>query len=447
MQYLQPAYDTLIKIDDKNQLVPMLATKWVYTDTSNTDLQLTLRSDVKFSDGTAMTADSVVKSLQRFKDANGPRSSALANVKAITAPAATIVDVKLSTPDPALLHNFGLVAGMITNPNSAPAALNTEPAGAGPYKLDSANSNRGNEYKFVRNTYYYDNASFPFDQINIRVLIDNTARLNAVKTGEVDAAFAPPSQLSEAKSSGLNTLSNPGDWQGLYLNDREGTIVKALGDVRVRQAINYAIDGDSVLKVGAFGQGTPSTQIFYPGTPAYDPSLNAMYPYDPAKAKELLAAAGYPNGFSMTMPGPFLPSVAPLIQQQLAAVGIQVQYKTEPASAGLTPYLSGEFPAYFFSWGSSDNWLDASLLLSKQGAWNPLHASDPKIESFLQQIPAASGPQQDALYKQLSAYVVNQAWFVPFYVVNNVYIFDKSVSVVAQPEQSVPSIYNFKPAS
>ncbi|GAA1020637.1 peptide ABC transporter substrate-binding protein [Acrocarpospora pleiomorpha] len=449
MQYLQPAYDTLIKIDSSNQLQPMLATKWTYTDGTKTKLELTIRGDVKFSDGTAMDADAVVKSLERFKAANGPRSSALQNVESITAPDKTTVDITLSSPDPALVHNLGLVAGMITNPAAAATDLKSTPAGTGPYVLDTKKTNRGNVYAFVRNQHYYDTAAFPFNEIDIRVMTDPTARLNAVKTGEVDAAFALASQTSTAKGSGLTVLSNPGDWQGLFLNDRDGKIVKAMSDVRVRQAINYAIDGDAILKAYAFGHGSPSTQIFYPGTPAYDDSLNSKYPYDPAKAKQLLADAGYAGGFTLTMPSStaFFGSVYPILQEQLAAVGIKVVYKNEPASAGLTPYLSQEYPAYMFSWGSSDNWLDASLLLAKNGAWNTLHAGDATIESLMKQIATASGSAQDALYKQLSGYVVDQAWFVPFYVADNIYISSTSVKVVAQPEQSVPSIYNYSPAT
>ncbi|MFC6929149.1 hypothetical protein ACFQHO_01460 [Actinomadura yumaensis] len=87
-------------------------------------------------------------------------------------------------------------------------------------------------------------------------------------------------------------------------------------------------------------------------------------------------------------------SVYPIIQEELGAVGIKVVYKSQPASAGLTPYLSEEFPAYLFSWGSSDNWLDANLLLARNGAWNPFHASDTTIESLMKRIAAASGPRR-----------------------------------------------------
>jgi peptide/nickel transport system substrate-binding protein len=448
MQYLQPAYDTLVKIADNGDLKPMLATSWTYSD-QNKVLTFKLRSGVKFSDGSALDGDAVVKSLTRFKAANGPRSSALANVASMDAPDATTVKLTLSTPDPALVHNLGLVAGMITNPKVDDKTLKSDPAGTGPYVLDTSKTRRGDTYVFTRNAKYYDTKDFPFSEIDLRVYTDSTARLNAVKTGQVDAAIGDPSQESEAKSSGLNVISAPGDWQGLFLIDRDGTNTKALGDVRVRQAINYAIDGDAILKSIAYGQGSSSTQMFYPGTAAYVNSLNDKYKFDPKKAKDLLAEAGYASGFTLSMPSSdaFLQAAYPVVKQQLGDVGITVQYTNEPASAGLTPYLNGTFPAYVFSWGSSDNWLDATLLLSKDGGWNPYHVADPKIADLMSQIAVANGADQKKLYQQLSTYVVDQAWFDPWYVVDNLMFVGSKVTVTAQAQQSVPSIYNYKPKS
>ncbi|WP_432826007.1 ABC transporter substrate-binding protein [Dactylosporangium sp. CA-092794] len=448
MQYLQPAYDTLIRLDDKGKLQPMLATKWEYTDHENKVLELTLRQGVKFSDGTPLTAEAVIASLKRFAAANGPRATALASVASYKAVNDSTVDLTLSAPDPALTHNLALVAGMITNPAVAAADLATTPAGAGPYVLDKNATRRGDVYVFTRNENYYDTEAFPFPEIDLRVLTDPTARLNAVKTGQVDATFGEPSRKAEAKSSGLTVISAPGDWQGLFLIDRAGKTTPALGDVRVRQAINYAIDGDALLKSVAFGEGTSSTQMFYPGTPAYDDSLNRAYPFDPDKARKLLAEAGYAGGFTLKMPSidVFLPEVYPIVKQQLANVGITVDYTPLNVAGGLGPFLTGEYPAFVFSWGSSQNWLDATLLLSKDGAWNPFHVADPKIADLMSKIAVASGDEQAALYKQLSAYVVDQAWFDPFYVVNNLFFVGPHVTVTPQAQQSVPSIYNYKPA-
>ncbi|HXG71245.1 MAG TPA: ABC transporter substrate-binding protein [Gemmatimonadaceae bacterium] len=448
MPFLQPAYDTLIKLNDQGDLVPMLATSWDYVDEAKTTMELKLRDDVKFSDGTPLTAEAVVSSLGRFKASNGPRSTALASVESVNGLDDTTVQLHLGAPDPALAHNLALVAGMITNPAVADTDLASVPAGTGPYVLDTKATRRGDVYVFERNENYYDPEAFPFDSISIRVLTDPTARLNAAKTGQVDAVYGAPSQLSEARSSGLTVVSTPGDWQGLFLIDRKGAATPALGDVRVRQALNYAIDGDAILKSVAFEQGTPTTQVFYPNTPAFEPKLDDRYPYDPDKAKELLQEAGYADGFTLRMPSSdaFLPEVYPIIEQQLADVGITIEYDPQTPAAGLGPYLSGQYSSFFFSWGASQNWLDASLLLSEGGAWNPYHVADPKITELMTKIAAADGEAQDALYKELSAYIVDQAWFDPFYVVSNLMFVGADVTVTPQPQQIVPSIYNYRPA-
>lgn len=449
MQFLQPAYDALVRLDDQGELQPFLATEWEYTDDSNTVLELTLRDDVLFSDGSKFDAEAAAASLERFKAANGPRSSALASVESFEAADATTLRLTLSAPDPALVHNLALVAGMITNPAVEAGDLASVPAGTGPYVLDTDATRRGDVYVFTRNENYYDPEAFPFDQVSLRVLTDPTARLNAVKTGQVDATLGLASQLSEAEASGLTAISWPGDWQGLFLIDRAGQTTPALADARVRQAINYAIDGDSILDTVAFGEGEPTTQMFYPGTPAYDPALDDAYPFDPDKARDLLAEAGYADGFTLSMPSfdAFLPEVYPILQQQLADVGITVEYTPLPPSSGLTPLLGGEFPSFFFSWGASQNWLDATLLLSAQGAWNPFHVDDPTITDLMSRIAISSGEEQDALYAELSAYVVEQGWFAPFYVQNNLAFYGSDVVVTPQAQQSNPALYNYQPAN
>ncbi|MBN9179446.1 MAG: peptide ABC transporter substrate-binding protein, partial [Microbacterium sp.] len=159
-QYMLPVYDTLIRKDDDGKLVPMLATSWKYTDSSNTVFELTIRDGVKFSDGTPLTTEAVAASLQRFRDGKGPRATGLAYVTDIKAVDAKIVRLTLSAPDPALAENLTLVAGMIVNPKADAAALTSEPAGAGPYVLDTADTRRGDVYVYKRNKNYYNASAF-----------------------------------------------------------------------------------------------------------------------------------------------------------------------------------------------------------------------------------------------------------------------------------------------
>jgi peptide/nickel transport system substrate-binding protein len=448
MQYLEAVYDTLLHRAPDGTLEPGLAREWAYSEDKVT-LTLDLREDAKFSDGTPLDADAVVASLERFAKANGPRASALAAVTGYDAPSATRVVLTLGRPDPALLNNLTLVAGMIVNPAvTDSAALANSGAGSGPYVLDAGTTTKADHYTFVRSKHYYDEEAYPYDKIVIRVLAEPTARLNALRSGQVDAAVGDVASLDQAESAGLTVVKSPGDWQGLFLIDRDGTVAKELGDVRVRQAINHAIDGDAILENLVKGHGAPTTQIFSPSSTAYDTDLDDAYPYDKAKAKQLLADAGYPDGFTLSLPQPpILPELFPVIKQQLGEVGIRVEYTATTEAEGLTPYFSGKFPAFAFSWGASDPWLDASLLTGKDGAWNVLHAEDPEMADLMGRIAIADGEEQAALYQQLSARIVAEAWFNPWYVLDNLYFADDSVDVQAQAQQVVPDLDNFSPTS
>jgi peptide/nickel transport system substrate-binding protein len=396
-----------------------------------------------------MTADAVVASLLRFRDGKGPRSTALAFVTDIEAVDDTTVRLTLSAPDPALAHNFTLVAGMIVNPEADATALASEPAGAGPYVLDTTATRRGDVYVYTRNENYYNTEAFPFATVNIKVLNDPTARLNAVKTGQVDATFGLATQVAEAEASGLTVVASSGGFQGLFLNDRLGAKTPALAKVEVRQAINYAIDRKALLKALALDQGEITTQVFAPGTPAYDASLDEKYPFDPKKAKELMAKAGYADGFTMTLPelDTLSPAAYPIIQQQLADIGITVVYEPITSAGGIAQFTSDTYSAYMLLFGSSNNWLDATQLLAPSAPFNTFHVADPKIADLMSQIQAASGDDQDALFKKLSAYVVDQAWFDPWYFnEDDMFVGDK-VKVEAYNYAIMPPIYNYSPAN
>src|SRR6202007_2710547 len=138
----------------------------------------------------------------------------------------------------------------------------------------------------------------PFDKIVFKPLTDPTAILNALRSGQINGALMTNAKnIAPAESAGLTVNKNtPGDVDGVYIWDRGGTMVKALGNVKVRQALNYAFDKNAIVKTAKQGYGEPTTQVYNKDTAAFDSSYDGKYSYDPAKAKQLLAEAGYPNG-------------------------------------------------------------------------------------------------------------------------------------------------------
>ena len=135
------------------------------------------------------------------------------------------------------------------------------------------------------------------------VYLDPTSMLNALQAGEVDAAnLANNEALEQVESAGYTISSWEQSWYGLFLFDRAGTMNPALEDVSVRQAINYAFDAEGMLQAAGSGYGTQTGQIFPERSVGFDSALDSRYDFDPEKARELLAEAGYEDGLTLEMP-------------------------------------------------------------------------------------------------------------------------------------------------
>lgn len=444
IQYLQPVYDSLLHITPELEIEPWLATSFEYNDDA-TELTLELRDDVVFSDGEAFDADAAKANLEHFKTGTGQNSITLGAVESIEVTGDYSLVLSLTAPDPALLRNLALVSGM----QASPAALDdpdlkTTPVGSGPYLLDASGTTTGSQYTYTRNPDYWNAEAYPFDEIVIKPLSDLTARLNALKSGEIDAALADAKSAGEAEASGLTVNTIQGDWQGLFIVDRDGTKVPALADPRVRQAINYALDGDGILTSLRLDQGESTTQIFSPTSLAYDASLDDAYPFDPEKARELLAEAGYPDGFTITMPEfAGFADLNAVVFQQLGDVGITVQPEPVAPDQVISALLSGQYPMFIFSWGSSNAWQDVLKLVQPTAPWNMYKNETPELDAL---IADAQATGSEEAFQAISEYLVDEAWFAPWYVQNNVYLSTSDVTVTMQPQNVVPYIGNFAPA-
>ncbi|MER6959059.1 ABC transporter substrate-binding protein [Streptomyces sp. NPDC000618] len=448
-QYYQPVYDSLLRLSPTAEVKPNLATKWSY-DAARTVLTLTLRTGVKFTDGAAFDAAAVKANLLHTKEGSNEAAGQLKGISGVDVVDATTVAIKLSAPDPSLVPNLGNVAGMMASPQAITAGtLKTAPVGSGPYTLDKSATTAGSTYTFVRNPGYWNKAAFPFDKIVLKPLTDPTAVLNALRSGQVNGALlASAKNVAPAKSSGLNvTKYTSGDVEGVYIWDREGKIVKALGDVRVRQALNYAFDRSTIVKTAKQGLGKATTQIFNPASSAFDSSLDSTYSYDPAKAKQLLAEAGYPNGFSVTVPdvSAVFPDQQAAMIQQLEDVGIKVKVDKIPVTQFINSLLAGKYALSYMTLASFRPWDTIQIEVAKTALWNPLHTEDAKVTELIDKARSATGAAQDAVFKELNTYLVDQAWNAPWDSVESSYATTKNVTFTPQAFAVVPPIYNFKP--
>src|SRR4051812_43286958 len=311
--YFDLAYDPLIVQAPDGSFKPGLATSWKY-GAGNKSFSITLRDGVKFSDGTPLDAQAVKTWLDHAMKLPGGRAPTyLSNLQTVTVKDPQNVELKFKAPTPLLELTLSqrLEMGMVASPKAVAAkTLATQTAGAGPYMLDKAQSVTGDHYTYVANPNYWNKPAVHYKSVVLKKIDNPTAALQALKTGQVQVVKDQPvTSIDAAKRAGLTSVAPETLIMGLSLLDRDGKLSKPLGDVRVRQAINYAIDRKAVANVIGAGHGRPTAQMAVPGDDSYDEALDQQYPFDQAKAKELLSQAGYAKGFT-------LPAVATTIVGQ-----------------------------------------------------------------------------------------------------------------------------------
>ncbi|MGU3587164.1 ABC transporter substrate-binding protein [Rhodococcus sp. C26F] len=445
--YLQAVYDTLVRETPDAQIVPWLATSWEY-DPSKTVLTMTLRDDVTFTDGTKFDADVAAQNLLRFRDGASPNRSYLDTVADARGIDPTTLQITLTEPNPSLLYYLAQNAGLMSSPKAFGAAdEKTNPVGSGPYVLDTKATVAGSKYVFTKNPGYWAQDDQHYESVNINVYAVQAA-VNAMQGGQIDGALIDADSVGQVEAAGYEVKREQNDWTGLILFDRNGALNPALGDVRVRQAINHAIDRDALLQA-VQGYGTVTGQIFGKNNPAYVPELDTAYSYDPAKAKQLLTEAGFANGFTLSIPlvqelG--AASQFDLLKQYLADIGVTVDYVTVPLNNLIAELTSGKFAASRMSLIQDPTaWQTANLEIAPDAAWNPFRVGDPKIDGLLDIIQSGSDEEAAAAAKELNQFVVEQAWFTPFYRVDRLYGVSQNTDITLQSDNAAPYLYNIKP--
>jgi peptide/nickel transport system substrate-binding protein len=441
----QAAYDTFFLKDPKGNILPNLVKSWRY-DASNLNLQLTLQGGIKFTDGEAWDAAAAVANLDNNRKSNGPDASQIASISSETIDGPLKLTVHLSSVNPALLNYLAGSSGFVGAPKLlGTPAIAAAPVGTGPYIFNASASSKGSKYVFNANPNYWNKANQKFSTVTFLVMLDVTSRLNALISGQVDATLLTVQTAGAAKSAGMTLHENFTDVSNIQLFDRAGAKVKALGDIRVRQALNYAIDRAALLKADQNGIGAVTEQMFGPASGSYVASLDNTYPYDPAKAIALLKAAGYPK---LTIPMPDISFVDPNLQafltQYYAAVGVTIQWVSGSSANFVSDMKSGKDAASWFQLFQGSPWEEISLIASPNATWNVFGSTDAKVARYLTQIQA--NPKQVATYgAAINTEIVNQAWFVPLFRLSQQFFTGSHVTVVPQVAQAVPSLFNYSP--
>ncbi|MEV7393018.1 ABC transporter substrate-binding protein [Streptomyces sp. NPDC091215] len=422
----QAVYDTIFSCDEFGHVKPDIAQSYDFTD-NNTKLTLHLRSGMKFSDGTPVDGPAVRAALEYQVNAPGGKSF-LPGVKVSSPNASTVV---MTTPKPKsyLTTLMCMGSGAIASPKYLKSGkLDQAPVGSGPYVYDRADSTPGSVYVLTKNPHHWNAANYPYQKITLKVLTDRTARLNALKSGQISGAITDASTLSQLKSSGLTALVQHGQWAGLLIEDRKGKIVPALGDVRVRRAVNMVFDKAAIAQKLYQGQAEPTSQIFRKNSAAWIPGLKDPYPYDIKAARKLMAEAGYAHGFSVQIPylADFgLDAAMPVVIQGLRELGIEAKQVTLSGSNALLDMLSGKYPVIFWPLGNhGDSRLSIDGTVLPTSVWNTEKATDPTIDRLWNTVLTTQGEKSATAQKELNQHLVDQAWFAPWVYMNSFFGYD-----------------------
>jgi len=317
-------FEGLTRITADGSVAPALASSWSVSDGGQI-YDFVLREGVAFHDGTSFDAGDVVFALNRARapnSANAQRAifALIDDVEAITP---YHVRITLKEPLGALPTYLGWGDAIIVAPETASANA-SQPIGTGPFKFQRWR--KGASVTIDRNENYWG-ARPPLDQIEFIFIPDPTAAFAALMAGDVDGFPNYPA------AENLALIERDPRFQILF-GTSEGETILAMNngappfdDIRVRRALSHAINKQDIIDAALFGYGTPIGSHFPPHHPSYI-DLTSRYEFDPARARQLLAEAGYPNGFTttLTLPPPaYARRSGEVIAAQLEAVGIRVQ--------------------------------------------------------------------------------------------------------------------------
>jgi peptide/nickel transport system substrate-binding protein len=435
--FVSLAYDPLIYLSGKGELVPDLATEWGFTDNANKVFELTLRDGVTFSDGSKLTAEAAAASMNYFLKASGGLVGKVGPIAKVEAVAASKVRITYRNPTPEAATTLTQFNGMgnIIGPKGLadPKSLLTSSDGTGQYIYDGASSVADSRYVYKKNPHYFQPDAQHFDSAVVRVINNPNAVLSAATTGQVQFASGSSNTAAAAKSAGLKVGAAPFFNWSLNLVDRKGAVAPALADVRVRQAIALAFDRPAIAKALAGTYAAGSNQVLLPGTVGYDKSLG--YDYDVAKAKSLLAEAGYPDGLKLTVLTESVIDVNNTYSQAIANAlkDIGIDVKLQVQATGIAQFaadsLSKKYPALIFpTAGATMAELNSQIM---NGLFNPFGSSDSQLDDILQQAAAATDEQtRTAKYQQASKRLQDLAWTVPIFSTENIYYVAKGMENV-----------------
>lgn len=411
-------YDTLTEWDYDTLLPKPGLARWSFPEPKR--MVLDIERGVTFHDGTALDAEAVRFNLERNRlDERSNVKADLASVASVAVTGPLQVTISLKSADAALPAILSDRAGMMVSPANIKALgqdTNRKPVGTGPWKFVSWTDNE--KVVVARNDAYWRAGRPHLDGIEIAIIPEAATALRAVSAGQMDMAYFLPARLKPVveRARSLQMVAAP----TLYLNQIYINYGRApLNDVKVRQALNHAINREAFVRAAMGGLGEAATMALPKAHWAYDQAVAALYPFNPDKARALLAEAGakdlelhigaYSDQDSVLR--------SEVIQSQLKEVGIRVRYTRGTVAEISAQFFGSEkrFDALLSAWtGRPDPSMTYALVFGEGAYYNAGRSADPALTALLQQSRETDDlAARKAVFARIQGHVMENALLVP----------------------------------
>jgi peptide/nickel transport system substrate-binding protein len=441
-------YEALVGLDSHLELVPRLALEWRLVDPLTWEFKL--RPNVRFHDGTPLTADDVVFSIARAKTELSPPVGVAAYIESIAqvrAVRSDTVRILTKSPDPQLPMNLKQISIMSERWATAHASRVPANVSAGEENFASRHANGTGAFilkesmpngpvLMLRNPHWWGLEGYPhnIDRIEYIPIPDADKGLAALLRGDLDLLTAPPfSALDQIKSTAGLQLVAANQPRTVYLGlDQANTLLRSSGlkgrnpfkDKRVRQAIYQAIDVATIREKIMQGLSIPAGMMVAPEVNGYAPELAHRFQYDPQATRRLLAEAGYPQGFRVTLDCPRGSSainaeaICRAVAGQLGRIGIDVPVNAQPKQLIYAKIDARESDFYLDSWGISTlDSTDAFMALYRTKAGlNASGYSNPRVDELTEQIGREMITYaRDAMIEEVWRIVLDDIVYIPLH--------------------------------
>jgi len=459
-------YEGLVGHDEHFGLAPALATSWQQLDP--TTWRFHLRPNVRFQDGAPFSADDAVFSIERAMAAPSQRAFLLKGVKAARKVDALTLDLALAEPDAVLPEKLVLVAMMnkawciahgVERAQDFDARQETYAVrhanGTGPYRLESYEPDERTVLKAHAQWWNRaDKRNGNVDEATFVTIRNDATQLAALHSDEVDMVLDPPYQdVDNLRRDPALAVTQIGDLGTQYLafdlwhDTLPGLARNPFKDLRVRQAVYRAINVDLIVQKVLRGMGTPTGALLPPSVEGNPPELQTRLRYDPVLARNLLAEAGYPAGFDVTLECvsvPYREHVCQAAAAMLTQVGIRTHLHTQPGTQFFSIITQGNIGFAEFGWtASADAWQSLNGLLHSWdrnggGTFNGGRYSNPRLDRLIDAIRVEPDPlHRRAMTGTALRIAADDLPYVPLYRRILSWVMHKRVHVVMWPDDTI----------